>query len=265
MNSYQSCKNCWERQNELLESGDASQVICHCLDGLTEEEIVDEVTAHALDEIEEAFPSGGGQLEIADDGAQFKIEQNDNNSSQVEEDFGGTSRCEIEEVSSISLPCTTPKNTVIANKNNHLKAPSKKRKATESPELATSNVEPKLKKRLFHESFPADKEFSKWERSMNFPNEIMKWRNVPLNTIYHVLSIEITGSNGDPYIHPYIATMKSKSGNIFKVWIRKRIYDRLKNYDMEKKCVYIRSYGLKPCRGDPSKQYFDFSIIVKEQ
>ena len=243
---------------------DGSQVIRHCLDDQTYEEIGDKVRTLVFNEIEGVFLSGRGQPEI-DDGAQPKINENGNNSSQVEEVFGGTSRCEIEEVSSISLPCTTPKNTVIANKNDHLKAPSKKRKATESPELATSNVEPKLKKRLFHESFPADKEFSKCERSMNFPNEIMKWRNVPLNTIYHVLSIEITGSNGDPYIHPYIATMKSKSGNIFKVWIRERIYDRLKNYDMEKKCVYIRSYGLKPCRGDPSKQYFDFSIIVKEQ
>ena len=261
MNSHQSCKNCWERQNELLESGDGSQVICHCLDGLTEEEIVDEVTAHALDEIEEAFPSGGGQLEIADDGAQFKIEENDNNSSQVEEVFARPSRCEIEKVSSNSLPCTTPKNTVIANKNDHLGLPSKKRKVTESPELATSNVEPKLKRRLFHEPFPTDEEFSKCERSITFPHEIMKWRNVPLNTVYRVLSIEIKGSNENPYM----ATMKSKNGSIFKVWIRARIYDQLKIYDMEKECVFIRSYGLKPCRGDPLKQYFDFSIISKVQ
>ena len=91
--------------------------------------------------------------------------------------------------------------------------------------------------------------------------KIMKWRNIPLNKIYRLLSIEIKGSSENPYM----ATMKSKDGTIFKVWIRARIYDELKIYDMEKEYVYIKSYGLKPCKGDPSKQYFDFSVVVKEQ
>ena len=123
--------------------------------------------------------------------------------------------------------------------------------------LASSNVEPKLKKRLFHEPFPTDEEFTKCERSM----KIMKWRNMPLNKIYRLLSLEIKGSSENPYL----ATMKSKDGSIFKVWIRARIYDQLKIYDMEKDCVYIKSYGLKACKGNPSKHYFDFSVIVKEQ
>ena len=251
MSSHQSCKNCWERQNELLESGDGSQVIFHCLDGLTDEEIADEVTALVLSEIEEAFPSGGGQLEI--DETRLKIDENGSNSSQLEEVFVGSSQCETD-----VLPHTTPKNTVIANKNTHSRAPSrKKKKVTESFKLASSNVEPKPKKRLFHEPFPTDEEFTKCERSM----KIMKWRNMPLNKIYRLLSIEIKGSSENPYL----ATMKSKDGSIFKVWIRARIYDQLKIYDMEKKCVYIKSYGLKPCKGDPSKQYFDFSVFVKEQ
>ena len=61
MNSfaYQSCKICRERQEDLLESGDGSQVICYCYDGLTEEEteevFADEVTAVVLGEIKEAF------------------------------------------------------------------------------------------------------------------------------------------------------------------------------------------------------------------
>ena len=255
MSSHQSCKNCWERQNELLESGDGSQVICHCLDGLSDEEIADEVTALVLNEIEEAFPSGGGQLEIDDDETRLKIDENGSNSSQLEEDFVGSSQCESDEV---FLPRTTPKNAVITNKNTHSRAPSrKKKKVTESYKLASSNVEPKPKKRLFHEPFPTDEEFTKCERSM----DIMKWRNIPLNKIYRLLAIEIKGSSDNPYL----ATMKSKDGSIFKVWIRARIYDELKIYNMEKDCVYIKSYGLKPCKGDPLKQYFDFSVIVKEQ
>ena len=254
MSSHQSCKNCWERQNELLESGDGSQVICHCLDGLSDEEIDDEVTAFVLSEIEEAFPSGGGQLEIDDDETRLKIDENGSNSSQLEEVFARSSQCQTDEV---SLPRTTPKNVVITNKNAHSRTSSKKRKVSDSFKLASSNVEPKLKKRLFHEPFPTDEEFTKCERSMN----IMKWRNLPLSKIYHLLSLEIKGSSENPYL----LTMKSKDGSIFKVWIRARIYDQLKIYDMEKKCVYIKSYGLKPCKGDPSKQYFDFSVVVKEQ
>ena len=253
MSSHQSCKNCRERQNELLESGDGSQVICHCLDGLSEEEMVGEVTEVVLHKIEEAFPAGGGQL--VDDETRLEIDENDSNSSQLEEIFARSSQCQTDEV---SLPHTTPKNTVIANKNAHSRAPSKKKKkVTESYKLASSNAEPKLKKQLFHEPFPTDEEFTKCERSM----KIMKWRNMPLNKIYRLLSIEIKGSSENPYM----ATMKSKDGSIFKVWIRARIYDELKIYDMEKEYVYIKSYGLKPCKGDPLKQYFDFSVIVREQ
>ena len=250
MSSHQSCKNCWERQNELLESGDGSQVICHCLDGVTDEEIDDEVTAFVLSEIEEAFPASGGQLEI--DETRLMINENGSNSSQLEEVFARSSQCQTD-----VLPHTTPKNTVIANKNAHSRISSKKRKVSDSFKLASSNVEPKLEKQLFHEAFPTDEEFTKCERSM----KIMKWRNMPLNKIYRLLSIEIKGSSENPYM----ATMKSKDGTIFKVWIRARIYDELKIYDMEKECVYIKSYGLKACKGDPSKQYFDFSVIVKEQ
>ena len=254
MSSHQSCKNCWERQNELLESGDGSQVICHCLDGLTDEEIANEVTALVLSEIEEAFPAGEGQLD--DDETRLMINENGSNSSQLEEVFAGSSQCQTDE---ISLPRTTPKTTTpkTTNKNAHSRTSSKKRKVSDSFKLASSNVELRLKKRLFHEPFPTDEEFTKCERSMN----IMKWRNMPLNKIYRLLSLEIKGSSENPYL----ATIKSKDGSIFKVWIRARIYDQLKIYDMEKERVYIKSYGLKPCKGDPSKQYFDFSVVVKEQ
>ena len=140
MSSHQSCKNCWERQNELLESGDGSQVICHCLDGLSDEEIDDEVTAFVLSEIEEAFPSGGGQLD--DDETRLMINENGSNSSQLEEVFARSSQCQTDEV---SLPYTTPKNVLITNKNAHSRTSSKKRKVSDSFKLASSNVEPKLK------------------------------------------------------------------------------------------------------------------------
>ena len=271
MSSHQSCKSCRERQEELLESGDGSQVICLCYEGLTDEEMeqlkleevfADEVTALVLSEIEEAFLPAESQLEIDErllNSARPKIDENATDSSQLEEVFAESSQCKTDEVSSIdniSLPLTTPKNEVNDNKNAHPSAPMKRKS-----KLASNNVEPELKKRLFHEPFPTDEEFTKCTRSMNYPNKIMKWRDVLPNKIYRVLSIEIKGSSENPYM----ATMESEDGNIFKVWIRARIYDQLKIYDMEKKCVYIKSYGLKPCKKDPLKQYFDFSVIAKDQ
>ena len=88
-----------------------------------------------------------------------------------------------------------------------------KRKVSDSSKLTSINDEPELKKRLFHEPFPTDDEFSKCARSMNYYNEIMKWRNVPPNKIYRVLSIEIKGSGENPYK----PMMESADGNIFKV------------------------------------------------
>ena len=268
MNSfaYQSCKICRERQEDLLESGDGSQVTCYCYDGLTEEEteevFADKVTADVLGEIKEAFLPAVGQLEIDEEllnSTQLKIDENANNSSQLKEDFAESSRCKTDEVSNILKPCTTPKNVENVNKNVLPSAPLK-RKVSDSSKLTSINVEPELKKRLFHEPFPSEEEFSKCARSMNYSNEIMKWRNVPPNKIYRVLSIDIKGSSENPYI----AMMESADGNIFKVWIRARIYEQLKIYDMKKKCVYIKSYGLKPCKKDPLKQYFDFCIIAKD-
>ena len=164
MSLHQSCKNRWERQNELLESGDGSQVICHCLDGVTDEEIDDEVTAFVLSEIEEAFPASGGQLEI--DETRLMINENGSNSSQLEEVFARSSQCQTDE---ISLPRTTPKTTTpktttpkttpktttpkTTNKNAHSRTSSKKRKVSDSFKLASSNVEPKLKSGFFMNHF----------------------------------------------------------------------------------------------------------------
>ena len=37
-----------------------------------------------------------------------------------------------------------------------------------------------------------------------------------------------------------------------------------KDFDITKKCVFIKSNGLKPCKNSLLKQYFDFDIIIKD-
>ena len=165
MNSfaYQSCKICRERQEDLLESGDGSQVICYCYDGLTEEEteevFADKVTADVLDEMKEAFLPAVGQLEIDEEllnSTQLKIDENANNSSQLKEDFAESSRCKTDEVSNILKPCTTPKNVENVNKNVLPSAPLK-RKVSDSSKLTSSNDEPELKNDFFMNLFLAKK------------------------------------------------------------------------------------------------------------
>ena len=64
--------------------------------------------------------------------------------------------------------------------------------------------------------------------------------------------------------NPNVVNLQTEEGEVFKVWIRPRIYERLRDYDLGRKMVYIKSYGLKPCK-DRSKNYFDFSVIAKDQ
>ena len=108
---------------------------------------------------------------------------------------------------------------------------------------------------------PTDSEFNECLKSMPYSSNIRKWREIPLNVIFRVLGVDIRGASECPYI----ANLQSEDGDIFMVWIRPRIYKQLKVYDMEEKCVYIKSHGLKPCKKDPLKEYFDFSIIAKKQ
>ena len=279
MSSHQSCKNCRERQEELLESGDGSQVICYCYDGLTDEELTqlkleevfaDEVTSLVLNEIQEAFSPVGDQFGN-DEGSRLKIDEDISNSSQLEEVFAGSSRCKTSDVSCNDGVCADPTSSddyVAANPptqsrhyttpNNEAVGKSKqppaiKKRVNDSSKLSMVGFEPPIKKRLF----PADDEFN---TCLKLSSTIRKWRKIPENVVFQVLGVEIKGAGENPYI----ANLQSDDGDVFMVWIRPRIYNQLSMYDMTKKIVYIKSLGLKPCKSDPMKKYFDFAIIAKD-
>ena len=114
---------------------------------------------------------------------------------------------------------------------------------------------------FFRESFPTDGEFNECLKSQTFPFTIRKWKKIPLDTIFYNLGVETRGAG----YNPYIAHLQSENGEIFMAWIRPRIYNRLKMFDMTEKSVYIKSHGLKPCKNALQKQYSDFSVIANEQ
>ena len=231
MNSFinRSCKSCCERQEDLLECGDGSQVICQCYDGLADEEI----------------------RQLENDEASADEVSTDSEYLMVD----ATTQSSADDI----LFCTTPKNGTSGK--SMQPPPLIKRKSNDSSKLSSDNFQPLIKKQLFQGDFPTDSEFNECLKSMPYSSNIRKWREIPLNVIFRVLGVDIRGDSKNLHI----ANLQSEDGDIFMVWIRPRIYKQLKMHDLEEKRVYIKSLGLKPCKENPQKMYFDFSIIAKKQ
>ena len=112
-----------------------------------------------------------------------------------------------------------------------------------------------VKKKLFSTSFPEEGEFD------NVRNEVIrKWRDIPTNIAYQVIDMKKVGKAVKEF---NVASLRSKENEQFKVWLTPRISDKLQKYDLEIKALFIKSFGLKPCKSS-SKNYFDFSIVAKD-
>ena len=154
MNSFinRSCKSCRERQEDLLECGDGSQVICQCYDGLADEEIRqlenDETSADIpqVEVVEVDKVSTGGEYLVIDEATQSSADA--------------------------ILFCTTPENGTSSKS---IQSTSK---------LSSDNYQPPIKKQLFKGDFPTDSEFNECLKSMPYSSNIRKWREIPLNVIF---------------------------------------------------------------------------------
>ena len=108
---------------------------------------------------------------------------------------------------------------------------------------------------MFPASFPEEGEFD------NVRNEVIrKWRDIPTNIAYQVIDMKKVGKAVKEF---NVASLRSKENEQFKVWLTPRISDKLQKYDLEIKALFIKSFGLKPCKSS-SKNYFDFSIVAKD-
>ena len=221
------CQNCWEQQEALLEAGDGPQVICLCRD-----DVVDDIIL--------------SQAVINSD--KFSMDNKDNNEQQLV----------VPSVSqSVENDATTPKAKFPTKS---CQPPSIKSKLAASSQSSTFDHQPAIKKTLFQSDFPTNVEFEEIYQSIEEKemSNIQKWRNIPLNKIFKVLSVEKKGVCD----FPNVITLQPEDGEVIKAWIRPRIYERLRKYDLENDSVFLKSFGLKPCK-DPSKNYFDFNVIAK--
>ena len=154
-----SCKSCREWQEDLLECGDGSQVICQCYDGLADEEIRqlenDEASAD-IPQVEVDEVSTDGEYVVVDAATQSSADD--------------------------ILICTTPKNGTSGKS---MQPPSLiKRKSNDSSKLSSNNFQPLIKKQLFQGDFPTDSEFNECLKLMPYSSTIRKWREIPLNVIF---------------------------------------------------------------------------------
>lgn len=228
-----SCKKCLERQEELLEEGDGSQVVCLCP--------LDEISDEAMQ--------------------QFQIPEDSSSTSQIEDsvdpdnvEFAISTTQSSTSNSSLRTPQLGEKNV------GKMQPPSLKRKRTNFSIISTEEFQPSLKRQLFLGSFPSNEEFNECLKSATPSYPIRKWKELPLHHIFKVNSLNLQGAG----FNPYVAELLSQGEEIFKVWVNERIYNRLKDFDLAKKCVFIKSNGLKPCKNNSLKQYFDFDIISKD-
>ena len=132
-----SCKSCRERQEELLECGAGTQIVCLCYDDLNDEEIL--------------------QLENGDGSADEPTADIDGVCAEIDEpttsDEYVVANPSTQSSADNVLLCTTPNNEAVGKSK---QPPAIKRKPNDSSKLSAVSFQPPIKKRLF----PADDEFN---------------------------------------------------------------------------------------------------------
>ena len=100
--------------------------------------------------------------------------------------------------------------------------------------------------------------------SMKNNNNVINWRDLPINTTYQIKNI--SGEIKNKYGVSHILTLCDVRGNITKVWttpsLLKQLYLFLgKNFYLLKSEKFIHtviSHGLKKCSGN--RKYFSFTL-----
>ena len=92
---------------------------------------------------------------------------------------------------------------------------------------------------------------------------IMKWRELPENIIYHVISvtaIETPAAEFGPGTAMY-AEVEDGERNQYKVWLPARLCIELKDYGWHSREAFFCPKGLKQSEKNIDRQYFDYDIM----
>ena len=87
--------------------------------------------------------------------------------------------------------------------------------------------------------FPTNEKF---DESKISNNDILKWRDIPMNTIFRIDDISKINTK---FGTGTILTLKDKNLNTYKCFATKTIADNLNNVNLQDGSCYIRSLGSK--------------------
>lgn len=104
--------------------------------------------------------------------------------------------------------------------------------------------------------FPTNEEFN--ENKQTKQESVMKWRDVPQNTIFKITGGMIDTQHGEVTT----LTLESEKGESFKCWTIPLLSDRLTQFDWRNE-LYVRSLGLVPSMRYPSIQYYAYELYWK--
>ena len=97
--------------------------------------------------------------------------------------------------------------------------------------------------------FPTAQEFRRAE-------EITHWRDLPSNTAFLVTEVDNVITKHGP---AKIVQLKTQSNELFKAFLPKSVDKKVGNRSSP---FYLYNSGLKPFVSDPSKYYYDVSILA---
>ena len=103
--------------------------------------------------------------------------------------------------------------------------------------------------------FPTNEKFDENKISNN---DILKWRDIPMNTIFRIDDISKINTK---FGIGTILTLKDKNLNMYKCFATKTIADKLNNVNLQDGSCYIRSLGLKESTINTGNKYYNFDIM----
>ena len=111
-------------------------------------------------------------------------------------------------------------------------------------------------------NFITNEEFTALTDAMNrltlYADPAIRWRDLPLNTIYKIEHSREVLSND---VATIILTVVDREGDKKTVWATSRLSIELRKRYLNKTNVYIRSLGKKECKTMPGRLYYDYEIV----
>ena len=234
------CKYCTQRQNELLDAGDGSQLIC--LHGLYEEEQKYEIASSSTSSFKQEETPNNVVLSPSID-----MPTPVDSSTPVDNSTPTSSSTPEVVITSIRAPPHAPK------------AASGKRRLKHDSRLLGS-----MKKVLFPSSYDfttANDDDDEQTREVRL--ETTRWNKLKKGSIFHIKSVKERNTNGFGGIG-MIAILSDEAGVEIQIWLTSLMRMEIKKYKIESGQVFIQYLGEKVA-SHSQHPYYAFRMMNYKQ